>query len=141
MTSVRRPRDSKLDWHLIDSLCGLEASEAYVAERVLVGEGRPVNKTSIESTVKYLGRRIRAEHDMTYVQYCQKRMEHWRLTLKQKMRKTAVEDGNVTMQIFLSKQDLGYSDKVEEKRTEKSEQSVVVYQSEWAKEAKKPTNE
>lgn len=140
MSKERRPRNSVFDWHLVNSLAGLEASEAYVAERILVGEGRAVNKTSIESTVKYLARRIRSEHNMTYVQFCQKRMEHWRLTLKQKMRKTAVEDGNVTMQIFLSKQDLGYSDKVEEKVQQKTETSVV-YQSEWAKEATKSVNE
>lgn len=50
-------------------------------------------------------------------------------SLKRKMWETAM-GGNVTMMIWLSKQMLGYTDKVEAK-AEVKEQSEVTYVSEW----------
>lgn len=53
-----------------------------------------------------------------------------RMSLKRKMFDTAM-NGNVTMMIWLSKQMLGYTDKVEQKQEVKAEVSEVVYKAKW----------
>ena len=102
------------DWDLVDSLAILEARMQFVAERLLLKEGKEANAKTIKSKCKFIERRITERYNCGYVAYVDQKKESWRLTLRQKMRKAA-QDGNITMMIFLSKQDLGYSDKVEQK--------------------------
>ena len=54
-------------------------------------------------------RRIRKEHDMTFAEYCEKKMAKAKHNLRKKMYETAMA-GNVTMQIWLSKNWLGFKD-------------------------------
>jgi hypothetical protein len=46
----------------------------------------------------------------------------------------SAEKGNVTMQIWLGKQELGQSDKVEEKQTSEISQTII-YESQWGKQS------
>lgn len=134
----RRARNTPFDWHEFDGLAGLGASQEYAAERMLIKEGAPVNKTTVETTIKWICRAIHKQYGMTYVQYCNKRQERFTMALKQRMRKTAIEDNNVTMQIWLSKQYLGYSEKVEAKEEVKA-QTKITYETKWGS-ATEPTD-
>lgn len=60
-----------------------------------------------------------------FSQVIQKGRDHGRMSLKRKMWEIAM-GGNVTMCIWLSKQMLGYTDKVEEKTYTKPEDSKLV---------------
>jgi AraC-like DNA-binding protein len=55
---------------------------------------------------------------------------HGRSSLRRKMWKK-VEDGNITMMIWLSKQMLGYKDKIEEQATVKTQEVIQI---DWADE-------
>ena len=105
--------EKPFDWNLLESLAILECELLYVAERMLIGVGAEVNKTAIESMMKRINRQLSKRFDCTYVQYRRQKEEYRRAKLRQLMWKTA-EKGNCVMQIWLSKQILGYSDKVEQ---------------------------
>lgn len=64
-----------------------------------------------------------------YSEIIQKGRERGKISLRRKMWDTAM-GGNVTMQIWLSKQYLGMTEKVEEKQTIEAKQEVL-YISEW----------
>lgn len=126
----RRARNTPFDWVMVDALCGLGATQEYTAEKLLIKEGAPINPQTLRATVVWISRTIQKAHGMTYVQYCDKKEESFKLSLKQTMRKNAIESNNVTMQIWLSKQYLGYSDKLEEKKLTKQEQDT--FKTSWA---------
>lgn len=105
--------EKPFDWNILESLAILEAELQYVAERMLIGFGNQVTKTSIESMMKRINRKLRQRFDISYVQYRREKEEFKKTKLRQLMWKSA-EAGNVTMQIWLSKNILGYSDKTEQ---------------------------
>jgi hypothetical protein len=123
------------DWELLESLAILDAQCNYVAERMLIKSGMnpyQITQTDIESMHKRINRRLHQRYGLSYVQYVDKKKEHWRLRLRQKQREVALE-GNPTILIWLGKQDLGQIDKQESKVTATSEQSRLVI--EFAKES------
>jgi hypothetical protein len=114
-----RPRKdfTEDDWFLVDSLVINMASEAFIAERLVLKEGKKVEnwKKAIAAKVKHLQRNIQSKYNCNFVQYKEKRFENRKIKLIDKMWHTAL-GGNVTMMIYLSKQYLGMSDKVESKQ-------------------------
>lgn len=71
-----------------------------------------------------------------YATSIQKGRERGKSSLKRKMWEVAM-GGNVTMLIWLSKQMLGYTDKIEEKvKTEEK----ITYKVNWADDGESPTN-
>lgn len=113
------------DWELLESLAILEAQCNYVAERMLIKSGMnpyQITATDIASMHKRINRRLHQRYGLSYVQYVDKKKEHWRLRLRQKQREVALE-GNPTLLIWLGKQELGQSDKTENTITTSSEPS------------------
>lgn len=124
-----RPK-REFDWKFFDYLCGLEAPEEYCAEWILKEEGREINKHSIKAAIKMIQRRIRERFNLSFVEYRDKRLDSRRLKLREWQWKAA-EKGNVTMQIWLGKQYLGQTEKVEKKTEVSTERTEIVYRAEW----------
>lgn len=101
------------DWNLLDSLAILESELGYVAERMVIQDGKEVTKKTLEAKMKLINCRIQERFSFSYLQYREQKKEPKRIKLRQLMWKSA-EAGNITMQIWLSKNFLGYSDKVEQ---------------------------
>lgn len=114
------------DWDLVDSLAILEADLKYVAERLIIKDGSEVNKRSLEAKMKLVNRRIHERFGISYVQYREQKFEPRRIKLRQLMWQSA-EKGNVVMQIWLSKNILGYSDKQEISTPEDAPKLVLAY--------------
>lgn len=98
------------DWDLVDGLLALNASEDYVAERLLIQSGEPVNDLTLKAKIRTMQRRIRLRWDMTFVEYRKKKLEGRNLKLAQLQLKAA-EKGSAAMLIWLGKQWLGQADK------------------------------
>lgn len=67
-----------------------------------------------------------------FAQVIKEGREQGKTSLKRAMWKNAIQKENITMQIWLSKQLLGYTDKVEEKIETNVKQNVT-YEIEWRK--------
>lgn len=98
------------DWHLVESLMEEEASESYIAERLLIGEKQEVNKKSITAKIKLLQRRIKKRFGCSFVQFREQKLEGKRIRLR-KWQWRAAERGNTAMMIWLGKQYLDQTDK------------------------------
>lgn len=104
-----RPR-KPFDWDLVESLVILEATEEFVASRILAKNNQEENRKSIQSTIKFMQRRIHERFGCTFVEYRDKRVESRRIALRQWQWKAA-QNGNATMLIWLGKQYLNQRDK------------------------------
>lgn len=104
----------QFDWDIVDSLLMRESSLEFVAERLLVKEGQSINKKTIAAKVKLIQRRIKERFDLSFVQYRQQKMEPQRIKLRDWQWKAA-EKGSVPMLIWLGKQYLGQTDRVDQK--------------------------
>lgn len=112
----RGPKRKPLDWNLLESLGGMQASCEYVSERMLIGNGIPkesIDRKHLDAMSKRIVRNLLERYGLNYVQYVQqKALEPRRIKLRDLQWKTA-ESGNATMQIWLGKQMLGQTDKIE----------------------------
>lgn len=119
------------DWNILESLAIMEADCRYVAERILLASKEhtleDITKTHIDAMVVRINRKLKQRFNVTYVQYVDQKKEAWRVKLRVLQRKSA-EKGNVVMQIWLGKQDLGQSDKAEtwNKNRNTSESKLVI---------------
>lgn len=116
------------DWHLLESLAIVEARCDYVAERMLIASGKnpfEISQTDILSMSTRISRRLKQRFGVTYVGYVEQKREAWRVKLRSLQRTSAV-NGNVTMQIWLGKQELGQVDKAENLNKNLSESKLVV---------------
>lgn len=123
-----RPPQKFFDWHLLESLAILEARCDYVAERMLIASGmnpHEITATDIASMHKRINRRLHQRMGVSYVQFVEQKREGWRVKLRSLQRTSAV-NGNVTMQIWLGKQELGQSDKAESVNKNVGESRLVV---------------
>jgi len=107
-----RPRKS-FDWNLVESLAIAESTVDFVAERLVIKEKKVISKNSIAAKVKLIERRIREKFDCTYVEYRSKKIENKRIQLRD-WQWRAARGGNITMLIWLGKQYLGQSDKLDQ---------------------------
>jgi len=128
MRKIGRPR-LPFDWDLVTSLVMAGCSESFIAERLLAKEGIPENFKSIQKMIKLLQRRITEKYGCSFVQFREQKIETKKLKLSQLQWKSA-EAGNVTMQIWLGKNLLGQTDKVEQK-VEATVQGNVTYTTAW----------
>lgn len=122
------PPTKHFDWNLLESLAILEANCNYVAERMLLSAKIPpdeITRTMIQSMHKRINRRLCARFDVSYVQYVDQKKEEWRIRLRSLQRKAAI-GGNVTMQIWLGKQDLGQSDKFDHKAPPSQDSKLII---------------
>ena len=110
---MARPRKT-FNWDVVEALATIRSSELYIARYLLKKEGKIPDKKSVDSYVKLIERRIRERWDLSFVEFREQKQDSWKVELTELQRKTA-RSGNVVMQIFLGKQDLGQSDKVEQK--------------------------
>lgn len=113
---MSRPR-AKFPWDAIDAMAALGASEKYMAEYLLKQDGyetHEINAKLIARKTQLIRRRIMERWGVNFVSFLESRKEHWKLKLIQLQRKKA-EEGNVSMLIWLGKQELGQSEKVDER--------------------------
>lgn len=128
------------DWNILESLAIMEADCRYVAERILLASKEhtleDITKTHIDAMVVRINRKLKQRFNVTYVQYVDQKKEAWRVKLRVLQRKSA-EKGNVVMQIWLGKQDLGQTDKAEtwnKNRTTSESKLVIEFSNEDEKE-------
>lgn len=104
-----RPR-LEFDWNLVESLSMLEATESFIAERLIVQDGDEVNHLTIQAKIKLMQNRIRERFDCSFVQFRQQKLEYRRVQLREWQWKAA-ERGQTAMLIWLGKNYLDQSDK------------------------------
>jgi len=68
---------------------------------------------------------------MNFVLYTEKKLEGRKIQLRQTQWELAIKKQNPTMAIWMGKNYLNQSDKVEQKSEVKQETTEVVYQAEW----------
>ena len=106
---MARPRD-EFDWDMVESLAMLEASEQFIAERLLFKEKTEATFKTIQAKIKLIQRRIKERFNCSFVQFRAQKIEGQKIKLRSWQWKSA-EKGNATIQIWLGKQYLGQSDK------------------------------
>lgn len=121
MAKAGAPR-KEFDWNLVESLAIMDASELFLAERLLAGEGIQATKHTLAAKVKLIQRRILERFGCNYVQFREQKREALKIKLRQYQWKNA-EKGNVAMQIWLGKQYLGQRDKFEAIEEDKSKKT------------------
>jgi len=114
MSTMGRPR-KEFDWDLVDSLCMLDATQEFIAERLIHQDGEELNSDSIKSKVNMIRSRIKEKFDTTFLEYRAQKIQSQIIKLRQVMWKGAFA-GNITMQIWLSKNYANMSDKQEIKQ-------------------------
>jgi len=117
MAEMGRPRKD-FDWDLVDSLCMLDATQEFIAERLIHQDGEEIDAGSLKVKVNMIRRRIREKFDQTFEEYRAQKIQSQIIKLRQVMWKGAFA-GNITMQIWLSKNYAGMSDKQEIKQQTK----------------------
>jgi IS30 family transposase len=97
-----------INWEDFEKLCGLHCTLVEIAKFFNVSE----------DTVE---RHVRRHYGENFAEVFKRESSTGKISLRRKMYKAAIEDGNITMMIWLSKNQLGMSDKVEQR----NEQHVV----------------
>lgn len=110
---MARPRD-EFDWNLVESLSMMEASEAFIAERLIANDSGEINAKSIQAKIKIIQRRIKERFECSFVQFRDSRVESQKIKLRSWQWKSA-ERGSVEMQKWLGKQYLGQVESVTNK--------------------------
>ena len=102
LTEKKKPGRLKvtIDWVKVDYLLQADCSGVEVAAYLGIHENT-------------LYGRCRTDKNMDFVAYSQEKRASGDSLLKVKMFETAIKDKNVTMEIWLSKQRLGYKDKTD----------------------------
>ncbi len=113
--AMGRPR-KVIDWEQFDKLCHMHCTLIEISEWFNVSED------TIERAVK-------REFKLTFAEHYKRKSGRGKMSLRRSMWE-AVGRGNITMMIWLSKQHLGFADKVEEAQTTNSTVNVV-YEAEW----------
>lgn len=113
------------NWNLLDSLAIVEADLKYVAERMIIEDGKEPNKKNMDAKMRLINHRLKERFELSYLQYREQKKEPKRIKLRQLMWKSA-EAGNITMQIWLSKNILGYTDKVEQVTENNAPQRLII---------------
>lgn len=95
---MARPR-KEINWTDFNKLCELHCTQVEIAEWF------DVSPDTIDRAVK-------REFKMGFAEYFKRKSSKGKISLRRKMFEAAM-GGNITMMIFLSKQVLGFTDKVE----------------------------
>jgi hypothetical protein len=91
----------EIDWDKFDVLCNIQCTLEEIS--VVLGYS--------EDTIE---RRVKEKHKVNFAEYYKRKSATARMSLRRLMWKKAIEEENITMMIFLSKQKhlLSYSDHV-----------------------------
>lgn len=116
MSKTGRPR-KELDWHLLDSLCELDAQLDYCAEKQLIKWAEEPCYKTIKAAREVIERRIKERFKCTFTEYKDKKVEPIRISIRQKQIKMAL-GGNAALLIWLGKQMLGQRDRDEKPKLE-----------------------
>jgi hypothetical protein len=111
-----RPR-KEFNWDVLDALTSLGASETYIAKYLLKKEGispHEINRKMINRTIKMIERRIKERWGGTFVEFKAEMAEEWNIELTQLQRASA-RQGKIDMLKWLGIQDLGQTQKIEQK--------------------------
>lgn len=99
--STERSDKIKIDWELVKGLCSIGCTVPEICS---------VLKCSHDT----LARRCKEDHDKTFAEYHAECVDStFKVSLRRAMRRHAVEKGNPALLIFLAKNHLGMSDKIE----------------------------
>ncbi len=98
-----RPQ-KEIDWAQFENLCGLHCTEIEIAEWFQV-------------SVDTIGRAVQRKYKEGFAETFKKKSSRGRVSLRRKQYEVAMT-GNATMLIWLGKQYLGQSDKLEQVQTE-----------------------
>jgi|SRR6185312_8532803 len=99
-TGPKGPR-TEVKWEEFDKLCSLHCTQIEIAE-------------FFNMSVDTLDRHIKRHFKENFAEVFKKKSAKGKISLRRRMYEAAM-NGNITMMIFLSKQHLGYSDKVEQR--------------------------
>jgi hypothetical protein len=94
-----RPR-KEVNWAEFEKLCALQATEQEIADW-------------FEMDTNTLEARIKEKYDMRFSEVFRQKRGRGKIALRRAQWQSAIDDRNITMQIFLGKNFLGQSDKVE----------------------------
>jgi hypothetical protein len=119
MSSNKRTKTNTFDWLLVDSLLALNATTDYISERLVVKDGNIANKTTLNTKRILINRKIKDKFDMTLEEYRKLKTTPLRIQIYQKQIELA-KSGNVPMLIWLGKNLLGQTDRLETKQDEVS---------------------
>jgi hypothetical protein len=97
-----------IDWKLVEQLCHIQCTGPEIASVTGIDQDTFTN-------------RCKKDNNIEFSDYIKKHAENGYASLKRRQWKTAIEEGNVTMQIWLGKQYLGQSDKNDIDHTSKGE--------------------
>ena len=103
---MARPR-LEIKWDDVDKLCGLQCSEQEIADFLGV-------------SVDTLARACNREHKLSFAEYFAQKRGNGKIALRRAQWQLA-QKGNPTMLIWLGKQHLGQSDKVEQRINQTTE--------------------
>lgn len=99
MPKMGRPT-KEIDWNSFESLCAIFCTEIEIAER-------------LGCCVDTLARAVKKHYGETFQQVFKKKCSPGKISLRRKQFEMAIKHSNITMLIFLGKQYLGQSDKIE----------------------------
>lgn len=111
-----RPR-IKIDWEEFDKLCVMQCTQTEIA-------------SWFNCTVDTIENHVKREHGVIFSEYYKQKASKGKIALRRKMYQTAM-DGDRVMMIWLSKQYLQMTDKVEQKTEATVTQTSVEYVANW----------
>ena len=94
----------KIDWKTAESLAGIQCTGEEIA-------------SVLNIDYDTLERRIRQEFKISFTDWFKKHSAKGKVSLRRRQFRSAIDDGSVPMQIWLGKQYLGQSDKIESENT------------------------
>jgi hypothetical protein len=112
----RGPKEKTVDWEVLDGLCRIHCTEQEVCDFFNMDD-------------KTLAKLIWKKYKKKFSELYRQKKSLGKVSLRRRQWRTAVEDGNVTMQIFLGKNYLGQTDKVETVYTNKDDLKYEVPES------------
>lgn len=107
----------EIDWKEFDKLCELQCTQEEIA-------------SFFDCSVDTIDRAVKRTHHVNFAEYFAQKRQKGKISLRRKLWEMA--NKNVTMQIWLSKQHLGFTDKVEEK-IEATIHQDIVYKAAWGR--------
>lgn len=102
----RGPKEKVIDWTSFESLCSIDCTQAEICSFFKIDD-------------KTLSKLIKQKYKMKFSEIYRQKRHLGNVSLRRAQWRTAVEDDNITMQIFLGKNRLGQTDKVETVYTNK----------------------
>lgn len=96
---MARPR-KEIDWVEFDKLCGIQCTQAEIS-------------AWFECSVDTIERAVKREFGMGFAEYFRQKSVPGKISLRRQMFQLAIK-GDKTMLIWLSKQHLGYSERIDQ---------------------------